>query len=101
MSLVQSVDAILTATGHGNLIPLVASLVALAAAVNSAASAVSTFYPPTWRGAATVHKLALMIGKAAPAVPAATVADTTTQTIPSPVPGMAPTVVTTVTPVQK
>ena len=49
--------------GYGAYVPVALALIGLF-------SAVSTIYPPTAPGAAGVHKLALLFGRAAPAVPA-------------------------------
>lgn len=58
------VVSILNAMGKGAYVPAVLSVI-------GAASAVATVYPNNWKGAAFVHKLALLIGKATPANPAA------------------------------
>jgi hypothetical protein len=69
---INLLDQVLTATGHGNLVPLVASLATVGTSLVGAASVLATVYPPTWKGAATIHKIALLVGKAAPATPAST-----------------------------
>jgi hypothetical protein len=60
----QTLAAILASCGLGAYVPLVFALIGVA-------SAVSVIYPPTWPGAAYVHKAALLIRNASPAVPAA------------------------------
>jgi len=57
--------AMLQALGWGAYVPVALALIGLF-------SAVSTIYPPTAPGAVVVHKLALLFGRAAPAVPAST-----------------------------
>lgn len=49
-------------------------------------STIATVYPANWYGAATVHKLALMIGNAKPAVPATSVATVISPAILAPAP---------------
>jgi hypothetical protein len=53
----------LTALGLGAYLPVALALIGLA-------SAIATVYPPSWPGAAMLHKLALLFGRAAPATPA-------------------------------
>lgn len=50
-------------------------------------SVVAPFYPSTWPGAAVVHKLALLVGRATPAVPAGATVPTFVEptVLPSPV----------------
>jgi hypothetical protein len=53
----------LNALGLGAYLPVALALIGLA-------SAIATVYPPSWPGAAVLHKLALLFGRAAPAAPA-------------------------------
>lgn len=69
---INLIDGVLAATGHGDLIPLLAATITVGTSIVGFFSVVASIYPPTWKGAATVHKLALLVGKAAPAVPAST-----------------------------
>jgi hypothetical protein len=62
---------LLTSLGEGAYIPVVLTVI-------GAASALSTVYPSTWKGAAIVHKVALLFGRAAPAVPASAPATSAT-----------------------
>ena len=55
--------SITTQLGYGAYVPVLLSVVGLF-------SAVAAVYPPTWKGAATIHKLALLVGNAKPATPA-------------------------------
>lgn len=53
----------MNALGEGAYIPVVLAVI-------GAASAISTVYPANWPGAVWVHKFALLVRNAAPAVPA-------------------------------
>ena len=61
--LLPDLSMLLTAMGDAQYIPVAAGVIGLA-------SAVATIYPPTWKGAAILHKFALLVGNAAPANPA-------------------------------
>lgn len=65
MDPVTSFDNILTLAGYGKFVPVVLAGVGFF-------SVLSTFYPPTWKGANTVHKLALLVANAKPLVPPTT-----------------------------
>ncbi len=66
MDPVTTVDTILNVLGYGKYVVLVSAVV-------GAFSALSTVYNPAWRGAATIHRLALLVGNAKPEVPAASI----------------------------
>ena len=55
--------ALMQSLGWGAYVPVALALIGLF-------SAIATVYPPTAPGAAVVHKLALLIGRAKPATPA-------------------------------
>ncbi|MBN9507640.1 MAG: hypothetical protein J0I21_00845 [Alphaproteobacteria bacterium] len=57
--LVQALNAL----GLGAYVPVALALIGLA-------SAIATVYPPAWPGAAMLHRIALLFGRAAPATPA-------------------------------
>lgn len=59
MTAVNAFDGLLSSLGYGAYIPVVLSAVGLF-------SAVATVYPTNWKGAAIIHKLALLIGNAKP-----------------------------------
>lgn len=71
MDPVTAATTTLQALGYGAYVPIILAVVGLF-------SAVSTIYPATWPGAAAVHKAALLIGNAKPAVPAAPTSVTST-----------------------
>lgn len=66
----QALDSL----GYGAYVPAVLSVV-------GAFSAVAAVYPANWKGAATIHKLALLVGNAKPAVPAVSVATVVTPAV--------------------
>lgn len=53
----------LISAGYAAYVPLLLAFIGLF-------SVVATVYPTTWKGAAAVHKLALLLGNAKPANPA-------------------------------
>jgi hypothetical protein len=65
MDPVTVIDTVLNSLGYGQYIVVISAVVGLA-------SAVSSVYPPTWKGAGAVHKVALLVGNAKPATPAST-----------------------------
>ena len=60
------IGTLLTSLGLSAYVPVALAVVGLA-------SVVSTVYPQNWRGATTIHTVALLFGRAAPATPAASV----------------------------
>jgi hypothetical protein len=64
MSPIDAVDSLMVVLGYGKIVPIVLAGVGFF-------SAVATVYPTEWPGAAIIHKCALLVGKAAPATPAA------------------------------
>jgi len=65
-----TLTSFMAALGYGAYIPVALAIVGLF-------SAIATVYPATAPGAKIVHTIALLIGKASPAVPAS---NTTTET---------------------
>lgn len=59
----QTIADVLTSLGYGAYVPVALAVIGLF-------SAVAAVWPPTWRGAATIHRLALLVGHAKPATPA-------------------------------
>lgn len=70
MTPIAAISETLTSMGYAGYIPVLLAVIGLF-------SAISTRYPATWKGAATIHAMALLFGNAAPATPAAsTTSDT-------------------------
>lgn len=67
-----TIVAVMTQLGWAQYVPVVLALIGLA-------SAVSAVWPPTWPGAAMIHKIALLVGHARPAVPAGVANDNSNQ----------------------
>lgn len=63
MDPVTLLDGTLVSLGYGAYVPVVLAVVGLF-------SAISVAYPPTWKGAATIRALALILGKAKQTIPA-------------------------------
>jgi len=59
----QPIVTMMQTLGWGAYVPMVLAVI-------GAFSLIATVYPPTWPGAAVVHKLALLFGNAKPATPA-------------------------------
>lgn len=63
MDPITLLDGALVSMGYGAWVPAVLSIVGLF-------SAISAVYPASWKGAATIRALALIIGKARQTIPA-------------------------------
>lgn len=73
MDPVTIVDQTLISLGYGVYVPVVLAAVGFF-------SAVATVYPNTWKGAGTIHKMALLLKNASPATPAVAPATTVVNT---------------------